>query len=251
MVAIPKLIINKIKYRWRYPGISIASSVNISSNVSLSERVSIGPFTTIENSKLNKSTIVSSHCTLKHVITENNVALNSNGYFDELLIGRYSYVAPDAKISMARIGRFCSIGPEIICGYGDHPINWVSTSPVFFSTLRQCGETFADKDLFEERKPIVIDNDVWIGARVFIRDGVRIGNGAVIAAGAVVVKDVPDYAVVGGVPAKVIRYRFSPEAIGSLLSISWWNWPEDRIRLAQPYLSQNDLYSFFCWARLQ
>jgi carbonic anhydrase/acetyltransferase-like protein (isoleucine patch superfamily) len=78
---------------------------------------------------------------------------------------------------------------------------------------------------------------------------VRIGNGAIIAAGAVVVADVPDYAMMGGVPAKLIRYRFPEEAIRELLEIEWWNWPEEKLRAAQPLLSQPDVNSFLAWAR--
>jgi serine acetyltransferase len=102
--------------------------------------------------------------------------------------------------------------------------------------------------LFDEKKPIHIGHDVWIGARVFIRDGVKIGNGAVVAAGSVVVKDVPDYAIVGGVPAKIIRYRFSEEMIAELLNLKWWEWPEEKLRKAQPYIAQKDVRKFIDWS---
>ena len=77
---------------------------------------------------------------------------------------------------------------------------------------------------------MIIGNDVWIGSHVLIKGGVHIGNGACVAAGAVVVKDVPPYAIVGGVPAKVIRYRFSPEVIGKLLELEWWNFDESKLK---------------------
>jgi chloramphenicol O-acetyltransferase type B len=246
-----KRIRNRIKYQVRYPRLSISSTAAISTDVLLLEKVSIGSFTSVETSTLGQGTIIHSHCILNRVVTENNVALYSNGCFEDLNIGCHSYIASYAKISVARICRFCSIGPYLICGYGDHPTDWLSTSPVFFSTLKQCGATFSETDFFEERKPILIGHDVWIGARVFIRDGIKIGNGAIVAAGAVVTKDVPEYAVVGGVPAKVIRYRFSREIIESLLSISWWDWPKEKLCAAQPYFVQNDINSFVCWAKNQ
>jgi serine acetyltransferase len=77
---------------------------------------------------------------------------------------------------------------------------------------------------------IIIENDVWIGAKATIMSGVRIGNGAIVAAGSVVSKDVPPYAIVAGNPAKVVKYRFSDEQIKKLLSIAWWNWDEQKIK---------------------
>ena len=105
---------------------------------------------------------------------------------------------------------------------------FVSTSPSFFSTLMQNGQSFVNKNCFEEHLRIdgynaIIGNDVWIGSNVIIKGGIKIGDGAIIAMGAVVTKDVPPYAVVGGVPAQVIKYRFKEEEIQALLSIQWWN----------------------------
>ena len=112
------------------------------------------------------------------------------------------------------------------------------SSPVFFSLAKQNGYTYVDRQKFSEYKyadlesksAVVIGNDVWIGESARIMAGVHIGDGAVIAAGAVVTKDVAPYAIVGGVPAKVIKYRFSPEQIEELLKIEWWNWDEEKIR---------------------
>ena len=121
--------------------------------------------------------------------------------------------------------------------------------PTYRFVCEQCGVTFADKNTFDEQRVTNMGNDVWIGARVFIRDGVRIGNGALIAAGAVITADVPDYAIAGGVPGKVIRYRFPEEVVRQLLALEWWNWGEDRLREAQPLLSQPDVNSFLAWAK--
>ncbi len=93
----------------------------------------------------------------------------------------------------------------------------------FYSTRKQCGATFADRDYFDEQSDISIGNDVWIGARVFLIEGIHVGDGAIVGAGAVVTKDVPAYAVVGGVPAKIIRYRFTQEQIEYLLELQWWD----------------------------
>ena len=136
-------------------------------------------------------------------------------------IGSYSFIIGD-------IGRFTSIGPEVRTNLGFHPMAspFVTTSPMFFSLLRQTGRTFAKKQMFHEMKPpINIGNDCWIGQRVFIVGGVNIGDGAVVLAGTVVTKDVPPYAIVGGVPAKILHYRYDEETIEFLLSTQWWNQP--------------------------
>lgn len=147
-------------------------------------------------------------------------------------IGRYTYVGSNSNLSNAIIGSFCSIASNVSIETATHPTSgYISTSPVFFSLLKQCGATFAEKQYFNEHKTIegwscIIGNDVWICDNVKIVGGVRIGDGAIVAMGAVVTKDVPPYAIVGGVPAKVIRYRFSEEEIGKLLAQKWWNKPD-------------------------
>jgi acetyltransferase-like isoleucine patch superfamily enzyme len=151
----------------------------------------------------------------------------------------FSYLC-SGNIYNADIGRYCSIARDVNIGQGNHPMDWISTSPIQYQNL-SWGDTsdfiFSDNlsnvDLTEMRrcavksvkKPqTVIGNDVWVGHKVIIMPGVKIGDGAIIGAGSVVTKDVPAYAIAAGVPAKVIRNRFDDQTIGKLLELQWWKY---------------------------
>lgn len=138
-------------------------------------------------------------------------------------IGNFSYCNFNVLIQNANIGNYCSIAQDVIIGLGNHPTHLFSTSPVFYKVKNTLNVKVIEKNLdFDEYKTITIGSDVWIGARTVILDGVTVGHGAVIAAGSVVTKDVPPYAIVGGVPAKIIKFRFSNEKIERLLESKWW-----------------------------
>lgn len=146
-------------------------------------------------------------------------------------IGAYSYVANNTDVESADIGKFCSIADHCRIGMGGHTLDMLSTSPIFTEALNATKTQWVPKDVHAaEDKRVIIGSDVWVGSHVLINGGVKVGHGAVIGAGAVVVKDVPPYAIVGGVPAKVIRYRFSPEIIQRLLELEWWNMDEEILK---------------------
>ena len=145
-------------------------------------------------------------------------------------IAKYSYVGRRTSIICADVGKFCSIAGGSIIGMGTHTLKNISTSPIFTEKRNGTGHSWCKSNKLYPYKRVTIGNDVWIGARVMVMGGVTIGDGAVIAAGAIVTKDVPPYAIVGGVPAKVIKYRFSDEIVAQLLLIKWWNMPDYVLR---------------------
>lgn len=152
--------------------------------------------------------------------------IGDNTYFSGSM-GYGTYLCQNCSIT-GNVGRFCSVAQDVKNSLGVHPITapYVSSSPMFFSLRKQTGKTFAKKQLFDELKdPIEIGHDCWIGQGTFIVGGVKIGTGAVVLAGAVVTKDVPPYSIVGGVPAKVVKYRYEEETIDFLLKSEWWNKP--------------------------
>ena len=145
-------------------------------------------------------------------------------------MGNYSYVGRGTIIHNTKIGKFCSISDFCVIGLPSHGMNTISTSPLFSSIRNGTKSSWVQKDMPHTAVDVKIGNDVWVGYRVIIPSNVTIGDGAVIAAGAVVTKDVPPYAVVGGVPAKVLRYRFSQEIIDELLRIKFWDLNDEEIK---------------------
>jgi len=156
--------------------------------------------------------------------------LYENVQFNDSSLGSFSYINTNCILNNVQIGKFTSIAPYTTVIYGQHPTHFVSTHPIFYSTREQCGTTFTDKQLYEEfnyvkgaKKSVIIGNDVWIGYGVKIVEGITIEDGAVILAGSLVTKDVESYSMVGGIPAKHIKYRFTQEIIIRLKDVKWWD----------------------------
>jgi acetyltransferase-like isoleucine patch superfamily enzyme len=176
---------------------------------------------------INRKTIVKKNCVIHSKVSIPSSYIDNN-----------TYIGKKSKMEFTKIGKFCSIGPEVMIIAGRHPINMVSTHPAFYSLNLQCGFTYVKVQKFDEIKfvdklnefYVEIGSDVWIGNKAMILGGIRIGNGSIIAAGAVVTKDVEPYSIVAGVPAIVIKMRFKKEHIDILNNFCWWEKDENWIK---------------------
>lgn len=182
----------------------------------------------------------------KHVLYEKNSIIYPSckfegynricrsSYVSRSYMGFGSYIGNNCNIVSTQIGKYSCIGPYVRTTSGVHPTDYVSMHPAFYSLRGQAGFTYVKKQLFDERMDreyhTIIGNDVWIGDSALLMEGVHIGNGAVVAAGAIVTKDVPPYAIVAGVPAKVIKYRFDESIRTELNRVEWWNKDEEWIK---------------------
>lgn len=179
----------------------------------------------ISNSKIDKTSHIGSR----------SIIVNST-------IGKYSYCGNDSSVNDAKIGAFCSISHKVLIGAGDHPFDHVSTSPAFYGGKNNG----VKKKLYngDQPEPIctTVGNDVWIGYGALIKSGVSIGNGAIIAMGSVVTKDVAPYAIVAGNPAKVIKFRFPEDIRLELERTTWWALSDSEIRKLGKYINNPHLF---------
>lgn len=180
---------------------------------------SVGDFSKVQNSELAEY-----------------VRIDRNNYIWHTNMGKHSYTGKNTSVIATDVGKFVSISWNVSIGGANHDYLKPSTHSFVYNdydNLRPKNGKGYDRFA----KPCIIKNDVWIAANSVVVRGVTIGNGAVVGAGAVVTKDVPDYAIVGGTPARVIKYRFDSDTIELLNKICWWNWSDDQIR---------ENYDYFC-----
>ena len=175
---------------------------------------------------------------LKNVVTNPNIIIGDFTMYNDFVNDPrqfeknnvlYHYPVNHDKLV---IGKFCSIacGAKFLFNSANHTLTSLSTYPfpIFFAEWGLCQQDITMA--WDNKGDIIIGNDVWIGYEALILAGVTIGNGAIIGARAVVTKDIPPYTIVGGVPAKAIRKRFSDEVIATLLELKWWDWPEETLQ---------------------
>ena len=164
-------------------------------------------------------------------------------------IGYGSYLGENCSIN-GSIGKYCSIGHNVVTLIGNHPTHiFVSTSPCFYSTKKQNGLSYVDHEKYDENRyadvdnqyGIIIGNDVWVGYGATLIGGITIGDGAIIGSRAFVNKSVPPYAIVAGIPGKIIGYRFDDETIKYLQELEWWNKPIEWIKSNADYFENVEL----------
>lgn len=193
-----KKVINKIYIDINHKGCNI-KSFNVSKKIIIGKKVNIG----------------------KKCIINNNVIIGDYTYLNTSFGETYI----DTNVE---IGKFCSIAPNVTIGLGNHNTNYVSSHPILTNSYYG----FVDQSfcLDNDKLKTIIGNDVWIGANANIKRGVKIGHGAVIGMNAVVTRDIPNYAIAVGNPAKIIKYRFEPNIIEKLNKIEWWNMSEKLLK---------------------
>lgn len=190
--------------------------------------------------KKTKSSIDWSVSVSKDTILLGKNRIFYNTFFLDSYLGFGSFIGNNCLLNKVKIGNYCSLASNIKVLSSTHPVNtFISSHPAFYLShgnpvlTYNTGNIFQDEYLrcpeYNSEYAVIIGNDVWIGSDVIILGGVKIGDGAIIGAGAVVTKDVEPYAIVGGVPAKLIKYRFSPHQIECLLKIKWWDWSQDKL----------------------
>lgn len=191
------------------------------------------------DSEIGVGVTIGDDTTVARCIIGNNVAFNRRSYFNDSVIGAFSYAGSNTTMNFSSIGKFCSLARNVDIGGFDHDYHKVTTMPMFrFKQLSGGGNPeIGEKELCK------IGNDVWIAAGTQILHKASVGDGAVIGGGAVVTKDVPPYAIVAGVPAKIIKYRFDEKTIEELLEIKWWDWPEKVVLENIEWMIKQDINS--------
>ena len=199
------------------PSVMLYKNVRIIRSA-IGEASSVGDFTTIRDSQVGTFCQIQRHCDLLRVS-----------------IGDYTIIEKNAVLHDVTIGSFCEVSWHCSMGGDNHNYLLPSIHHFYwqpFFGFEDSQDTVGKRNFFSklQSEDCKLGNDVWVGSGVTVNRKVHVGNGAILASGCVVTRDVPDYAIVGGVPAKVIKFRFDENTIQRLLNIAWWDWPKDLLR---------------------
>lgn len=193
-------------------------------NSTYSDGIKIFRNVIVNNSSFGRTCSIGDDSVVERCTVGNNVVINRRCYINDSHIGDFTYMGINSTMNWTSIGKFCSLARNVDIGGFDHDYKKVTTLPMFRFKQQLAGGGKLDK--LEEHDRCSIGNDVWIAAGAQVLHKALIGDGAIVGAGAVVTHDVPPYAIVAGVPARIIGFRFSAEVIERLLKIRWWDWPE-------------------------
>lgn len=211
-------VIRTVIYNLKYPYANIGFGARII-NSSLERNVKIDEWSIIINSKLSEY-----------------VHINKNNLINSSELGKHTYTGQNTIIEFTQIGNFCSISWNVTIGAAQHDYNRVTSHEMLYSKWHE----FIEEPIYSPfEKNVSVGNDVWIGANSIILRGVKVGDGAVIGAGAVVTKDIPDYGIAIGIPAKVVKYRFDKKTINILKKVRWWDFPTEIIKKNLALLSSS------------
>lgn len=172
---------------------------------------------------------------IKDSLIHKTSKVEAGSHIINTMIDKHSFCGYDCEITNCEIGSFTSIANGVVIGGGMHPIDWVGMSPVFYAGRDSVKTKFSEFQR-EEIKTTFIGHDVWIGRNALIKQGVTIGNGAIVGMGSVVTKDVAPYSIVGGNPARLIRFRFSEDVIRELIKSKWWELPENELKQSAVFI---------------